>query len=217
VTSPEEKANPWLGIPASDYEGHMSSGLVGQLPVLNRIVKSVLEEYRPGSLLVLGCATGNGFEHVDPRITKNVTGVDINQEYLDILRHRYADESYELKLVCSDLSACSFEPASFDHVHGALIFEYVNPESILPKIKKWLKPEGVLSVVLQLPSPESAEVTETSYQSLTALESSMRVVDPDVFAEKAAACDFDKIGSFQRDLQLGKKFNISFYRNSSKR
>lgn len=195
----------------------MSSRLVGQLPVLNGIMKSVLEEYRPGSLLVLGCATGNGFEHVDPRITRTVTGVDINQEYLDILRHRYADESYELKLVCSDLSACSFEPVSFDHVHGALIFEYVPPESILPRSKEWLKPDGVLSVVLQLSSPESPEVTETSYQSLNALDSIMRLIDPAVFEKTARGFGLNRTRSYQQELQQGKKFDVSFYRNSSKR
>ena len=59
--------NPWLTIPAEDYEAHMASPEVGQLQVLNQLFKMVLEEHRPESLAVLGCSTGNGFEHIDPQ------------------------------------------------------------------------------------------------------------------------------------------------------
>jgi ABC-type sugar transport system substrate-binding protein len=30
----------------------------------------------------VGCAAGNGFEHVDPRVTRTVVGIDINPDYL---------------------------------------------------------------------------------------------------------------------------------------
>jgi len=70
--------NPWHTIQAEDYEGHMASPDVGQLQVLNKLFKTVLEEQRPVSVAILGCSTGNGFEHIDTAITRRVVGIDIN-------------------------------------------------------------------------------------------------------------------------------------------
>jgi LmbE family N-acetylglucosaminyl deacetylase len=64
--------NPWLDIPADDYVGHMSDAVVAQHPALNRILRETLEDVRPASVLVLGCSTGNGFEHIDPGATSRV-------------------------------------------------------------------------------------------------------------------------------------------------
>ena len=81
--------NPWLTISAEDYEAHMASPEVGQLQVLNQLFKVVLEEHRPESMAVLGCSTGNGFEHIDPSTTRRVVGIDINPSYLAVARKRF--------------------------------------------------------------------------------------------------------------------------------
>jgi hypothetical protein len=47
-------------------------------------------------------------------------------------------------------------------IHAALLFEYVDVEITLSKISKWLKGNGVLSVVLQLPNDKSSPVSERS-------------------------------------------------------
>jgi hypothetical protein len=70
--------NPWLSIPAADYEAHMASPEVGQLQFLNAVFKETLARQRPKSLLVPGCATGNGFEHIDFTVTRRIVAVDIN-------------------------------------------------------------------------------------------------------------------------------------------
>jgi len=64
--------NPWLGIPAADYEAHMALPEVGQARALAALFASALEEYAPESLAVPGCATGNGFEHIDASKTRRV-------------------------------------------------------------------------------------------------------------------------------------------------
>src|SRR5215212_4712714 len=74
--------NPWLAISDGDYVGHMSSPEVGQYDALNRIFRDVLVAVRPHSVLLLGCSSGNGLEHVDPCTTTSVVGIDINPSYL---------------------------------------------------------------------------------------------------------------------------------------
>jgi hypothetical protein len=39
--------NPWLSIPAADYEAHMASPEVGQLPFLNAVFMETLTKLRP--------------------------------------------------------------------------------------------------------------------------------------------------------------------------
>jgi hypothetical protein len=38
--------NPWLDIPEADYVGHMSSPVVNQRPVLNRLLREALQRVR---------------------------------------------------------------------------------------------------------------------------------------------------------------------------
>jgi hypothetical protein len=73
-------SNPWLGIPADDYLGHMSSPKVGQSQVFDRLFAEALQLARPRHVLLLGCSTGNGLQHVDPTVTSHVVGVDIHPE-----------------------------------------------------------------------------------------------------------------------------------------
>jgi SAM-dependent methyltransferase len=86
--------NPWLSIPASDYEGHMAA--VGQLAALGTVFRDVYVQTRPGRLAIVGCATGNGIEHVDPNVTSEVIGVDVNAEYLSRARARFGGRGFAL-------------------------------------------------------------------------------------------------------------------------
>jgi len=54
--------NSWLRIPASDYEGHMSSSNVAQQQFLAQIFKELLNKHDSSIIALLGCATGNGLE-----------------------------------------------------------------------------------------------------------------------------------------------------------
>ena len=208
--------NPWLSILASDYEGHMGSAKVGQLPVLNQIFADTLAEFSPRSLAVIGCSTGNGFEHIDPGITHQIVGIDINPDYLGILEQRHAHRLNGLELVCADLASCSVEPNPLDLIHAALIFEYMSPEEVLPRLAGWLNQGGILTVVLQLPSPTSTMVSETPYTSLKALESVMQLVDPAAFREVAGRSGLTLLRSWKVDLKSGKGFHIAHYRKLTK-
>jgi len=203
--------NPWLTIPWEDYEGHMSSPVVKQSQFLNELFRGILRDYRPGSVAILGCATGNGFEHIDPAITQRVTGVDINPHYLRVLRTRFGLTIPGLQLVCADLATCELERESFDLVHCALVLEYLEPSVVIERAAGWLRPPGILVVVLQLPSAKSAKVSETQYKSLKRLEPIMKLVEPETVQRVAAEAGLSEVRAFKEMLESGKEFFVGHY------
>jgi SAM-dependent methyltransferase len=204
--------NPWLSISASDYEGHMGDPGVKQLQFLSGVFKDMLERYRPASVAVPGCTTGNGFEHIDPRTTQKVIGIDINPDYLSLLEKRFRSRIPGLELLCGDIAACALPPRSIGLVHCALILEYVEPESIVAKAVEWLAPGGVLSVVLQLPGGGHGNVTPTEFTSLERLDPVMRLVPPGEIDRLAAAAGFSPLESRVETLESGKQFHVAAYR-----
>jgi ubiquinone/menaquinone biosynthesis C-methylase UbiE len=207
---PNGATNPWLSIPAADYERHMQSPRVLQQQFLSEVFREILGRRRPSSIAVLGCTTGNGFEHVDPLVTVEVVGIDINPEYLAILRNRFGDKIPGLRLLNSDIAACDLSPGSMDIVHCALIFEYVDPRVVLPKTVPWLGKGGVMSVVIQLPSAGHDKVTETEFKaSLSRLDPIMRLIDPAEFVRLAAGSGLAVIESSLRTLSTGKCFYVA--------
>jgi SAM-dependent methyltransferase len=208
----EGRPNPWLSIPAADYEGHMGSPGVGQLQFLSRVFGELLAESDPASLAVLGCATGNGFAHVRPERVRRLVGLDINCEYIEVCRERYAARIPGLELVCADLASFELEPASMDLVHAALFLEYVDPAAVLEKASRWLRPRGLLSVVLQRPSAKSGTVSETGYTSLKILEPVINLVAPEDLAGLAGQYGFLEVRSKNVTLESGKSFFVGVYR-----
>lgn len=176
----EHDDNPWLCIPAADYEGHMGPEGVGQLAVLADLLGQACQELRPRRVLVLGCATGNGFERVDPKATDWLTGVDLNPAYLAVARARHAATWRDrLQLIHADLADLALPPRSQDLVFAGLIFEYLALEPLLARVATWLAPGGACEVVLQLPSEATAAVTPTRFESLRRLATLIRLVPPE--------------------------------------
>ena len=204
--------NPWLNIPAGDYIGHMSSPEVAQYQVLNHLFREILASTCPRSLLVLGCAIGNGFEHIDPAVTSRVVGVDMNAAYLQRLGEQFPHPPFRLDLQCRDLSQYSFEPAAFDLVHAALILEYVDWSLLLPRMVATVKPRGALNVVLQLPSRTGPAVTPTAFTSLRALETIFRFVDPDALTADATALGLHLDSRRTERLESAKAFEVLRFR-----
>jgi SAM-dependent methyltransferase len=208
--------NPWLEIPADDYLGHMASPEVGQSQVLNRLFREALDGVRPRSLLVLGCAHGNGFEHIDPAVTSRVVGVDIHPGYLQRLRERFPAPGFALDLRCADLSGSPFELGAFDLVHAALVLEYVDWSPALTRVAEALGSNGLLSVVLQLPSPTIPAVTPTRFRSLESLEAIFRFVDPEALTSRAGECGLSFDSGRREPLEAGKSFAVLRFRKGAK-
>jgi ubiquinone/menaquinone biosynthesis C-methylase UbiE len=208
---PGEPSNPWLEIPPGDYEGHMGSPPVGQLQLLNRLFKRVLTETRPEAVAVLGCTTGNGFEHFAPTITQSILGVDINPSYLQITWERYPDLQGRLELKCADLQTDCFGGRQFDLVHAALVFEYVDAEVVLAHIYRALKVQGKLSVILQMPNRGLPAVSHTPYKSLEKLAPVMHLFERQQFADLARQAGFTETKGEMITLPSGKEFFYAIY------
>lgn len=203
--------NPWLEIPASDYEGHMSSPDIAQQQFLAQTFQEALRTYNSTFVALLGCTTGNGLEFVNSDVTRKVTAVDINPKYLEILRQRYEQVVAGLEVVESNLETCSLAESAYSLIFAGLLFEYVEPEVLLPKIARWLKPDGVLVAVLQLPAKNLGKVSESRYQSLKTLEPIMKFIVPSQFASIAAALGLPEMEARIVNLASGKPFFIGVY------
>ena len=205
--------NPWIEVAPADYEAHMTSPAVAQLPALADVLARDLALYRPGSLLVVGCATGNGFEHIDPAITARVTGVDVNPTFLAVARERHSPRLPGLELIRGDILDPALAPGTFALVHAALIFEHVSWQAALRRISGWVAPGGVLSVVLQLPSAEVAAVSPTAAASrYPRIAQEMRLVDPGEFLEAAQELGLGAQSAQHIPLPQGKAFLATRWR-----
>jgi ubiquinone/menaquinone biosynthesis C-methylase UbiE len=204
--------NPWLIISASDYEGHMSNPNVGQLAFLNESFKSVLAETKPKSILVVGCTTGNGLEHIDFGVTEQVVAVDISESYLTVLRERFAAIEDRIETICSDINSCRFYPESFDLIHCALVFEYVDAEETLTNVENWLTLEGRMSTILQCEDARLGAVSETPFVSMKLLANTMKLIDPKQFDMMADAAGLSLVAEAVKELSSGKRFRLSTHR-----
>ncbi len=195
--------NPWSVVQAADYERHMGPEGVDQLGPLSSLFQEVVLAAQPDRLLLVGCATGNGLEHVDPSVTRRVVGVDVNLQYLGIARQRFFHLGPRLELYNSDILAFRSPPAAFDLVHAALVFEYLHPEVLVRRASEWLADKGTFSVVLQLPGGEAPEAPSRALQLIA---KAMRLVPPE---ELTRLCEHYGLGLRRRKevpLRHGKRF-----------
>jgi hypothetical protein len=206
--------NPWLSIPAADYEGHMGAAGVGQLAPLAEIFAQVYAAVRPASVAVLGCATGNGLEAIDPALTPRIVGVDVNPEYLAVARRRHARLGAALDLRCADLLACDLGAGAFALVHAALIFEHLEPAALAARIAGWLAPGGTCAAVLQLArgTGAAAGVSPTKFTSLRALSGTMRLLAPDELRRSFAPHGLTESRAWEVPLPGDKAFHVGFFR-----
>ena len=142
--------NPWLSIPAADYDGHMGPDGADQQAPLAAIFGEVYRAARPSSVALLGCATGNDLAAIDPAVTLRTVGIDLNPEYLAMARQRHTHLGDALELRRADLLTCQLGAGAFALIHAALVFEHVDPAALAARIASWLAPTGICSVVLQL-------------------------------------------------------------------
>lgn len=180
--------NPWLRVPLADYETHMALPGVAQAQLLGDVFATALEELRPRSVAVVGCAGGNGFERVDVTVTPRVVAIDVNPAYVAAAQARFAGRIPDLALYAADIQAEAIASAPVELVFAGLLFEYVELDAALRNIARLLTPGGVLVAVLQQPCVGVNPVTPSPYRSLAALSPVMRLVTPAVLVAVAATC-----------------------------
>ncbi len=217
--------NPWLDLPLADYEGHMAHPDVAQSPLLAEVFAQHLNIFRPQSVAVIGCAGGNGFERIDRAITRRVVGVDLNGRYLEQVRRRFQtdferlDRIFErldlvfehLELIEGDIQTNAVEFDPVDLVYAALVFEYVDVDATLARLRRFLNPGGALVTLVQLPSTELSPVSPSPYRSLLALESVMNLVDPDHLQAIAGHHGLRQLSCSTRETGSGKRFQVQTF------
>jgi SAM-dependent methyltransferase len=188
---------------------------VDQAKVISNLMASALTEYTPMSLTVIGCTTGNGFEHINTTRTRRVVGIDINPDYLKILKTRFGGRIPHLELLKADITAPDFWIDPVSMVFAALVFEYVDVLCALRSIFRCLITGGIFLAVLQEPSTESAPVTATRYKSLELLSPIMNLVSPMEFSNMCGRVGFQEISTDTISLKKGKAFFVGYYRNGT--
>ncbi len=205
------KENPWLKIPIEDYEAHMSSPNVGQQQMLNLIFKELLNQFNPKKIAVVGCTSGNGFEHVDFDYIDKLLGIDINPEFINSAKEKFGDAGKKIDLVCADIQDYDFGKMKFDLIHCALIFEYISVEKVLLKSVNSLNPNGILSVVLQLANSDKPAVSKTEYKSLESLSSLINLHTVGDFKKIAEKSGLKEIEGRTIKLKSGKEFYFGIF------
>jgi SAM-dependent methyltransferase len=180
MTSP----NPWSLVPAADYESSMGPEGADLLAPLSAVFQEAWLAAQPERVLVVGCATGNGLEHVDPAVTSRVVGLDVNLQYLGICRQRFFSLGPRLELYCTSATAWRAPPGGFDLVHAALIFEYLPPAALADQLAGWVAPGGTLQVVLQRPG---GQPPPSAHPVLELIRRAARLVAPEELTALLAA------------------------------
>ncbi|WP_242346451.1 class I SAM-dependent methyltransferase [Anaeromyxobacter terrae] len=168
--------NPWTVVQAADYERHMGPEGLDQRAPLAAVFQEAYLAAQPGRLLVLGCGTGNGLDHVDPSVTSRIVGVDVNLQHLGIARQRFFHLGPRLELYCAEAEKFRAGAGAFDLVHVPLLLEYVYPEVIVRRVAEWLADGGSCAVVLELPGGEGPAAPS---KPLQLIERAKKLVPPE--------------------------------------
>ena len=201
-------SNPWLDVTEADYDGHMGSPAVSQTPVLADLLRDALAAVRPRDLLLLGCTTGNGLEHVDPGVTARVTAVDLNEGFLARLAERFPSPRFQLRTRRADLAVADFEPGSYDLVHAALVFEYFDWRAAIPRLARALRAGGVLSAVIQRPSTSTTAVAPSPFATIQRLAPLFHFIEPDDLTDAAVRAGLSPVFQQTVPLPSAKRFAV---------
>ena len=205
---------PWLQVALDDYEGHMGAASVNQLAPLADLFAEALAFCQPRSVAIVGIAGGNGLQHLDPRITKRIVGIDINTDYLAAVRHRFpALEQLELHHL--DMAKERPRLDSVDMVHAALLFEHTGLSPCLENCLSLTGPGGRFVAVLQLPSATQSAVANTGFPSIQHLKEHFALIDPASFSADLAHNGFSPALEKHRSLPGGKAFWMGIFQRKN--
>jgi len=203
--------NPWTLVPAADYESHMGPEGADQLAPLSAILGKALAGLRPARLLVLGVATGNGLEHVDPAVTRRVVGVDVNLQYLGLARQRQMRLGSRLELYCAEAEKVLLDAGTFDLVYAGLFFEHADLARLAGRIASWLAPGGALLAVLQLPAAGGAGAVPSRHASIAAVAGSMRLVPPAELERSLTGAGLLVRKAYELPVAHGRRFHVALF------
>jgi hypothetical protein len=201
-------SNTWLDIPLDDYEGHMSLPAVGQAQMIAEQLAHAIKRWTPTSIAVIGCAGGNGLDRISGSRVERVVAVDVNPDYIERTRDRYAKRLQGLELICADVQSESLIYDAVEFTYAALLFEYVGLPSTLKTLKRNSRPGAILTAVLQLPHSSVPAISPSPYSSLGDLATAMTLVAPEKLCHAAEHVGFTVADSTVLELSSGKRFRV---------
>ena len=160
--------NPWCSLPYEIYEKHMGHENVKQLEMLQRIVRdqlALVEKLDKPVVAMLGITDGNGLTHVQPGAYEAVIGLEINREYLDICRKRYAYlpelALYQIDLMTEkDRAAVLLNGA--DLITANLLVKHIHLDNFIDIVGRLTKP--IVSVTQQF-NPDGQPVSRSGLEA----------------------------------------------------
>lgn len=207
--------NPWLDIPLNEYEEHMSLPAVDQAGLLAEEFGRALHKYAPKSVAIIGCAGGNGFERIDPQITKRVVAIDINPNYVAAVRERFGGPPLRLETCVADIEGLWFSVSPVELVYVALLLEYVDVARTVERIADVCSPGGILVTLIQLPSTTRTAVTQSPFSSVQSLVGAFQPVSPEELNTVAALAGFRLLDGNEVTSSPGKRFVVQTFRREA--
>jgi hypothetical protein len=189
----------------------MSHESVGQLQLQNRLIRKYLGITRPLCFLYAGVTGGNGLEHIDNEITKEVHCVDINRVYLDITNQRFSGIIPGLLLHCVDISLKPAVICKADLLWASLLLEYSGVSESVKFFRMNIKPGGHLVITIQA-DHGCHSISDTGIQSIKNLEGCFNLVDPGSLLENLTGIGFVLAGEEENFLQSGKSLRTFHFR-----
>ena len=103
------------------------------------MMKSMLKNIDLKKVLLLGCGTGDESRVLKELNAKEIVGIDISKESIDIAKNTYPN----CKFYVSDMHKLPFNDNSFDFVYSSLAIHYSkNPEKVFEEVYRVLKNDG---------------------------------------------------------------------------
>lgn len=199
--------NVWSQISLEDYETHMSHKTVMQAQLLSSILSEKLNLYKPKSMSIWGIAGGNGLEHIDSNITKEVVGIDINGEFLKQCKNPYQSTLENLKLYNCDLSSNNKPEYKTDFIYAALILEYVSVKEVLLYATKCLNKDSTLTIVVQNDNGNHS-ISETDIESIKKIGDVFNTVSIENLKNIVSDYDLHICSDKEYSLSSGKSFRV---------
>jgi tRNA (cmo5U34)-methyltransferase len=148
---------------ADDYELHMSGGNDLYETGFISLLKDISVTSSRLLILDLGCGTGAELKYTfDKAPNAHIVCVDVSEKMLDILRDIYSEYIDNLEIMCNSYLKMEFGQEKFDYVIACSTLHHLLAEDKLElyrKIKRLIKPDGVLLILDYISLTEEEELT----------------------------------------------------------
>ena len=146
---PIEPMGAFFDARAAGYDDHMRDNIYVDdtfVPFYRAISLPIRETAEPLAILDLGCGTGLEIEFLLSRVPNaRITGIDLSENMLELLRSRYAAHMGQITLVMDSYLTVPFGTQMYDHVISAMSIHHILRDTKLElyrKIHAALKPGG---------------------------------------------------------------------------